>query len=150
MSGSKLESLDRLRDEIKHHLIGCEQTWYALADEIEREIERDFMRLPVDADGVPIHVGDELCGYGHPGGGVQVAMVSESCVIVREDLNHNPAKHGLLWVANETRHVKPDKLKERVMEWLDSWGCSYDFDGVDRAADELCADIREMAKDGDL
>jgi len=29
-------------------------------DEIEREIAERYMRLPVDADGEPIHVGDEM------------------------------------------------------------------------------------------
>ena len=51
-----LESLDRLRD--------C--TWIGggkvneYLDEIEREIAERFMELPVDADGLPIHVGDQL------------------------------------------------------------------------------------------
>lgn len=32
----------------------------AIAKLIEEEIERDYMRLPVDADGVPIRIGDVL------------------------------------------------------------------------------------------
>lgn len=35
-----------------------------IADEIESEIERDYMLLPKDADGVPIHVGDEMTCHG--------------------------------------------------------------------------------------
>lgn len=31
-----------------------------IANEIEAEIERDYMRLPVDKDGVPIHPGDNM------------------------------------------------------------------------------------------
>ena len=31
-----------------------------IADEIEREISERYMLLPVDADGVPIHVGDDI------------------------------------------------------------------------------------------
>ena len=31
-----------------------------LIDEIEAEIERDYMRLPVDANNEPIHVGDSM------------------------------------------------------------------------------------------
>ena len=29
-------------------------------DEIERELEREYVRLPVDADGVPVRIGDKL------------------------------------------------------------------------------------------
>lgn len=36
------------------------EKWRKIADEIEAEIAERFMELPVDADGVPIHVGDEL------------------------------------------------------------------------------------------
>lgn len=34
------------------------------ADEIEQEVSERYMPLPVDADGVPIRVGDKLDGYG--------------------------------------------------------------------------------------
>lgn len=88
-------------------------------DRLESEIAERYMLLPVDADGVPIHVGDELCGYGRPKGGVQVAMVSESCVIVREDWNDNPAKHGLLWAADEVRHVKQRTVEDVLREFGD-------------------------------
>ena len=33
---------------------------HAFADEIQAEIDSRYMELPVDADGVPIHVGDTL------------------------------------------------------------------------------------------
>lgn len=68
-----MDSVDKLRE----HLADCTQQagtdahrfdtyWItkdaadAMIDEIEAEIERDYMRLPVDADGVPIRVGDLL------------------------------------------------------------------------------------------
>lgn len=38
----------------------CGKQVQAIAAEIEAEIEERFMKLPVDADGVPIHVGDRL------------------------------------------------------------------------------------------
>lgn len=37
-----------------------------LADEIEAEIQRDYMLLPKDADGIPIHVGDTLESSEYP------------------------------------------------------------------------------------
>lgn len=68
-----MESIDKLRKTLKDCTkeAGIEPNkfdtyWITadacdhLIDEIEAEIERDYMRLPVDADGVPIHVGDVL------------------------------------------------------------------------------------------
>lgn len=54
-----MKSIDRLRDA--NVLLTWENgTLRAneLADEIEREIAERYMELPLDADGVPIHVGD--------------------------------------------------------------------------------------------
>ena len=39
------------------------EQWRKIADEIEREIESRYMQLPVDADGVPIHVNDWIEVY---------------------------------------------------------------------------------------
>lgn len=36
------------------------ERWRKIADEIEAEIAERYMLLPVDADGVPIHVGDKV------------------------------------------------------------------------------------------
>lgn len=61
-----IEALEKLRNELK----ACQKTLarprptiaFALqkADEIQAEVERDYMRLPVDSDGVPIRIGDLL------------------------------------------------------------------------------------------
>lgn len=40
------------------------ECYRALADGIEREVEREWTKLPVDADGVTIHVGDRLDNFG--------------------------------------------------------------------------------------
>jgi len=160
-----MESIEKLRglatdvnkSEIKDHdaLYSLDQwlnAWHRAfgkaLEALEREIAERYMELPVDAEGVPIRVGDELCGYGHPKGGVQVAMVSESCVIVREDLNHNPAKHGLLWAADETRHVKPrtveDVLRDCCNEWNEHCGNDWEQGVFAKYADELrCMGVGE-------
>lgn len=65
---SKLESIGKLRvhaQEIRNDW-SCfdgrseKRELDAIADEIEREIAEKYMKLPVDADGIPIHVGDLL------------------------------------------------------------------------------------------
>ena len=45
-----------------HWLDSWHDEFDRLVDEVEREIERDYMRLPVDADGVPIRCGDIVDG----------------------------------------------------------------------------------------
>ena len=68
---SELKSLGKLR-QIAEKLedramiitesdcIPLSMTLWQVANEIEREIAERYMELPVDADGVPIHVGDVL------------------------------------------------------------------------------------------
>lgn len=50
-----LESIKKLRD---YELLSVFKSGDELADEIEREIAEKYMKLPVDADGVPWHIGD--------------------------------------------------------------------------------------------
>lgn len=68
---SELESIDKLRDWLDYKCICYDANknavelanghhpdeLYEIADEIEREIAKRYMELPVDADGVPIRVG---------------------------------------------------------------------------------------------
>lgn len=66
-----LESIERLRERLSDCAIkagvGPSDTYWitaracdVLIDEIEREIAEKYIELPVDADGVPIRVGDYL------------------------------------------------------------------------------------------
>ena len=142
-----MESLDKLRElaadinstEIIDHLdvIGkfmfhtdWLDSWHSefdrLCDEIEREIAECYMLLPVDADGVPIRVGDKLIldnGY-HPPMEVEVQPLTtydSSCY----------------------RHVKPRTIEDVLMEFADKC-CVHTRDElnlipelVDEYADEL-------------
>ena len=67
-----MESIDKLRTSLKActkeaGVVEKFDTYWITADacdhlidEIEAEIERDYMRLPVDANNEPIHVGDSM------------------------------------------------------------------------------------------
>lgn len=79
-----------------------------------------YLKLPVDADGVPIHVGDTL-EFGESFNQGIVKAVNECMVIsLHMDCDYtNYAKYGLLWDAGSCRHVKPDPLKELLTEMLD-------------------------------
>ena len=59
-----MESIEKLREKIKRDV---NNPWDDLqgallvkVDEIEREIAEKYMELPLDADGVPIRIGDSL------------------------------------------------------------------------------------------
>ena len=61
-----LESVDAMRDRIEHLrndrlLVPSEcKVLHKIADEIEAEVSEKCMELPLDADGVPIRVGDKM------------------------------------------------------------------------------------------
>lgn len=55
-----LESVEKLRNHIKEYWTISEGQLYNYLDDIEREITERYMLLPVDADGVPIQVGDSM------------------------------------------------------------------------------------------
>lgn len=61
-----MESLDELREWLPNSLMPrtCEAVCRAYLDEIEREISERYMELPLDADNVPIHVGDKMQYHG--------------------------------------------------------------------------------------
>lgn len=118
-----------------------------LCDEIEREISERYMGLPVDADGVPIRVGDEINCLG------------------RNVLVNSIIWDGVNWYASETvassdwfpakhsDHVKPRTLEDVLVEYrleADRLFCDPSIGGEDRA-DALesldaryAAEIREL------
>ena len=145
------ELVEQSRNEYVQGSVSYNVGFNEIADEIEREIAERYMELPVDADGVPIHVGDVL-EYGDRvratgivkalNGGMVIAMhVDETC--------SNYAKYGLLWEAEGCHHVKPDPVRERVMRFLrdveEESGLSYGnrVEVDDSTIDEFIADIRE-------
>lgn len=132
-----LESLERLR---KYELFdrGIELSAYMpsdkLADEIQAEVDERYMLLPVDADGVPIHVGDEVvCSYGVD----EVEGVHPERIFL---LHEN---EWLCVQAQYKKHHKPRTLEEvlgefsaRVLNSGHQWG--LDAQGtIAEYADEL-------------
>lgn len=62
-----MESIEKLREFIDDQFVCSGQAYLqgmAIAGSIEREITERYMLLPVDADGVPIRVGDVMCSAG--------------------------------------------------------------------------------------
>ena len=139
---SEIKALDKLRmyahnfaDEILD-----EYAVKAIADEIEREIQERYMLLPVDADGVPIHVGDELdwCGYG-----IKVCGVCHDALWYDHD---GELGWESTW-SNECTHVKPRTLEDVLCDLASETSCMGDgivrhFTHEDVAA--YAAEIREL------
>ncbi len=82
-----------------------------LCDEIEAEIERDYMRLPVDADGVPIHVGDVMVDS--KTSRTVVAVAPKSFMMAGYE-NGSFYRPGL---AKNHHHVKPRTLEDVLIEY---------------------------------
>ena len=119
-----------------------------LCDEIEAEIERDYMKLPADADGVLIHGGDRLECYANGYEGTfTVFAIGNDTVVGNHDIEwirDNPYK----WfhVASSCRHVKPRTLEDVLVDMLeDAIGYSDAHTDVALVAVEKYAEeIREL------
>ena len=57
---SEIKALEKLREMSVPDRKGIEVFMKAVADEIQAEVDERFMELPLDADGVPIHLDDML------------------------------------------------------------------------------------------
>ncbi|MBQ9021644.1 MAG: hypothetical protein IJ113_06480 [Eggerthellaceae bacterium] len=88
--------------------------------EIADEIERAYMKLPLDADGVPIHVGDYV-RLNPEGGiftvrGVGVNSAGNPVMWGVRELNTQTTRHR---IDGEVRHVQPDTVESLLEEALD-------------------------------
>lgn len=133
--GLKYEhALDLLREQFG---IELKPGWvHAFLCRFADEIEAAYMKLPVDADGVPIRVGDEI---EYPNGRRDVVRF----ITINDNL---PTFNESGWIASKCRHVKPDTVEDIIAEV---------YHLVREAEDErgLIADyaerIRKAVHDGD-
>lgn len=102
-----MESIEKLRYYIDYGIKRRDEL-IKLTDAIEREIAEKYMELPVDADGMPIHVGDSI---EYPNGTHDVVRF----ITVNDNV---PTFNESGWVASKCRHVKPDPLKELLNDHL--------------------------------
>ena len=139
-----MKSIDELR-ELLDREIGEADPYFkgvAICNEIEAEIADGYTRLPVDADGVPIHVGD-ICEMG----GVQF-KVRQLCT----DGNCWWAVDGTgeFYIAELCHHVKPRTLEDVLREYGKAYHAHMadnymNYDGTDEQVVEKYADrIREL------
>ena len=144
-----MESIEKLRESLKDcaREAGVEPNrfdtyWITaracdmLIDEIEAEIESRYMLLPVDADGVPIRVGDTI---EYPNGRRDVVRF----ITVNDNMSTFNERG---WVASKCRHVKPRTIEDVLIDMLEAAvGYSDAHTEVSLVAVEKYADeIREL------
>ena len=163
-----LESIEKLRElpvygsvRVSGNLIGtkCHMVCAEkdevneIADEIEAEIERDFMKLPVDAEGVPIQIGDllessEINKQFMCRGMSLVLQSNEKWWTVEWSYDHYYGTSEYV-SAKSCRHVKPRTIEDVLRDMLDAYDgeehyeLPYSF--IAKYADEL----RELMEVGE-
>ena len=128
-----LESLGKMRNYIDDNFFPQCKPWYEgheIADEIQDEIESRFMELPLDADGVPIHVNDEV--KFHNDAPVTVMSIGMSQVYGLNDCGFygragNFFGHGTL---KNIRHIKPRTVEDVLRDCCNEWNqhCGEDWE----------------------
>ena len=84
-----------------------------IADEIESEIAEHYMELPVDADGVPIRVGDKL---EYRGLTFDAFSVAED--VVFRECDFKSGRYTVdVYDHSDVRHVKPRTLEDVLADF---------------------------------
>lgn len=122
-----------------------------IADEIEREIAEHYMELPVDADGVPIHVGDKMQYHG--GEPFTVCAVAPGVIHVWAAVKLGERCTTYHYAPEQCTHYKPRTLEDVLREYALEMNLTYEtgeIGGEERAEalDDLtakyAAEIREQ------
>lgn len=103
-------------------------------DELEAEVNDNYMRLPMDADGMPIHVGDVMCSAGirEKGHRVIVSALFEDGFVEYGSVN------GFIGplLQEDWVHVKPRTLEDVIAEYTELAN-SEEVKGYLKVSDEL-------------
>lgn len=131
-----MESIEKLREWVKSLYTPnsgeLKVEGLDIADEIEAEIAEKYMELPVDADGVPIHVGDEVkCRFDK--------KTRHVAYVGKYGFLEEPSKY---FNATFFDHVKPRTIEDVLRDLVDGIG-SVEFDAL-TAIGEAADEIREL------
>lgn len=134
---SELKALDELRDYAEQCCPEYEPydtEMMRIADEIQAEIAERYMELPVDADGVPIHVGDAI---EYPNGRRDVVRF-----ITLGD--SEPTLNECGWMTSRCYYVKPRTIEDVLRDCCNEWNehCGDDWESGVYA--KYAAELREL------
>ena len=110
-----MESIENLREYSKYNEVLSE-----LADAIEQELAERYLELPLDADGVPIRVGDVMAYEDNTKPTKVVALVPPAVFLTDEGPRY----------ADMCRHYQPDTW-ERIIEDAAQFGHDSDVYNID-------------------
>ena len=137
-----IKALDELRDYAEQCCPEYEPydtEMMRIADEIQAELSERYMELPVDAHGVPIHVGDAI---EYPNGRRDVVRFITLGV-------SEPTLNEGGWMPSRCYYVKPrtieDVLRDCCNEWNEHCGDDWESGVYAKYADE----IRELTGGGE-
>ena len=137
---------DELREFAPHldlgkvALAGWKEGLLAIADRIDAEYEKNMVDallndgLPMsdevmaehgwyrvlDADKQPIHIGDELDGYGYPNGGAYCKAILNEVMILAGPKDSS-YRSWLMWDATEVRHHHAPTIEDVLREFGDKY-----------------------------
>ena len=125
-----MKALDELRRVIGENTDGAMRysTMRVWADNMERELAERWMELPLDADGVPIRVGDKL---EHTTG--RFTFIADSLEMDQWGAHVRPNGQARVQCAN-CRHAKPVTAESLLREFAEEYG------GIRTDGDELIAE----------
>ena len=134
-----MESIEKLREFVDDQFVYSGQAYFqgmAIAGSIEREIESRYMLLPVDADGVPIHVGDRLTNINKPSDEYIVAGVNGEKVFVY-------GGHAFI-CASQCRHVKQRTIEDVLREFVEYVTNGTNVDSYEKDIADYADELREL------
>lgn len=106
----------------------------AACDEIEREIAERYMEYPVDADGVPVHVGDKMQYHG--GEPFTVCAVAPGVIHTWAAVKLGERSTTYHYMPDQCTHYKPRTIEDVLQDA-----------GVSVAAiEDVAAEIRELVE----
>lgn len=148
---SEIKAVEKLREQAEREPLALTYILNDLADEIEAEISERYMLLPVDADGVPIHMGDTVegqpLGCSRVKGSVTTYFIHDNdepdSIYIKVDCGNGT------WTIKELRiercrHVKPRTLENIVADAIQYGHNGITGDRIEGKVAEFCAEIREL------
>lgn len=143
-----MESIEKLREALKDctSVSGIEPNefdtyWITAAacdkliDAIEREIAERYMELPLDADGVPIHIGDCM-----------LVRTTKAYVRAIGDGYWIDDTEGFTHTPEDWSHYKPRTIEDVLKDCAESWECVSDANKADLLA-KYADELRSMGVD---
>lgn len=106
----------------------------------------DWIKLPVDADGLPIHVGDMLAG--EKAGGFGLCEPFEvGCILFGRDIVRVNDVHGLERCVEFAHHHRPDTWERIIMDVRNADGCGSVGEFMELRGPGFVARCKALAKE---